>query len=53
LNQKSSAKIIIPVSSLLAQVSFKKVFDKAKWMKISCVCWRLMKIHLKIVFLVY
>jgi len=31
----------------------KQRIDKAKCMKITCVWWRLMKIHLKIVFLVY
>jgi len=38
---------------MLAQASLKQRFDKAKCMKITCVWWRLMKIHLKIVFLVY
>jgi len=33
--------------------SLKKRIDKAMCMKITCVWWRLMKIHLKIKFLVY
>jgi len=38
---------------VLTQASFKQRIDKAMFMKIICVLWRLMKIHLKIVFLVY
>jgi len=37
----------------LAQASLKQRIDKAMCMKIICVWWRLMKIHLKIMFLVY
>jgi len=43
---------IVP-AMMLAQASLKQRIDKAKFMKIMCVWWRLMKIHLKIVFLVY
>jgi len=35
---------------LLAQVSLKQRIDKAKYMKVIGVWWRLMKIHLKIKF---
>jgi len=38
---------------LLAQVSLKQRFDKARCMKITYVLWRLMKIHLKIMFQLY
>jgi len=37
----------------LAQASLKQIFDKANCMKITCVWWRLMEIHLRIIFLVY
>jgi len=32
----------------LAQASLKQRIDKAMYLKITCVWWRLMKIHLKI-----
>jgi len=41
------------MNELLAQASLNQRFDKAKCMKIICVWWRLMKIQLKIMFLVY
>jgi len=37
----------------LAQASLRQKFDKAKCMKITCVWWRLMKIHLKVMFQLY
>jgi len=38
---------------LLALTSLKQIFDKAKCIKIICGWWRLMKTHLKIMFLLY
>jgi len=38
---------------MIAQESLLQIFDKAKCMKITCGWWTLMKICLKIMFLVY
>jgi len=38
---------------MLAQASLKQRIDKATCMNTTCVWWRLMKIHLKTMFLVY
>jgi len=40
-------------NELLAQSSLKQRINKAMCMKITCVWWRLMKIHFKIMVLVY